>query len=201
MSDQNTETPNADPYPEHPKLTGNDRTDSVLRHQFFAEGVRWFERNKQAGLTRNDSGVTVSAAPASVATPDAADAELVMSLRKEAMITHRVRNSALNALVEKAHMDVLAGRALDREALEAAYGEAIATPESRATAKAVETLSKVVDSEGNVAHSAIPRELLHGFSLPAGTYRAAETIALLKQAAELGLTDEQVAKYIAMTEE
>lgn len=203
---QSTETPTTeDTYPAYPvKTPGMDaRAYSKALAEHAKAGEAYFTRYPERGYRDPNHVPGVGEAPAPAAPKvDANDQALLDATRADAWKKFGATgNSKVNELLFRMQGDVLAGKKLDTAGYGAEFAKAIETPESRATAKAVDTLAKAIDSDGNVAHNAIPRELMHGFSLPPGIYEAETTIALLKTAADLGLTDDQVAKYIELQEQ
>lgn len=192
----NTETPSTDSMPVLAKPTGDARADSRAQHDHFHALVKYFDANPSKGLTRDEVGNTVSAAPA--VAPNADDAELVKATHADAFKRFNGNNPQVNAIVDRMYQDLHSGKPLDRQALSAAFSAAIQTPDSLADRAALDDLSKVLDADGGVRADQIPQRLLGDYTLPKDrVYDAESTVAGLKLARQMNLTQDQLDAYLA----
>lgn len=198
MTDQ-VETPSADGPPVLAKPTGDARADSRAQHDHFHALVKYFDANPSKGLKRDDVGNTVSAAPA--VTPNADDAALVEATHADAFKRFNGNNPQVNAVIARMYTDLHAGRALDRDAISAAFGEAIATPESRREAAAMAEAQQHVSEDGFIASEHLPRHVTRGYQLPHGEFHLQQTAELLKFAADNNVDQATVDAFIAWQEE
>lgn len=191
--DQLAEIQTAD-MPQPPAPTGNARADSLARVEYEKQLTAYFEN--RGGFQQRTQLQETAAQPTGVQ-PNADDLAVIAATHAD-LLKRFPDNNQAREILERARFDVYAGKRLDREALSAAFAKAVETSEDREIKAAVDQLSAAIDANGAIAHDKIPARLMRGYSLPVGSYDAEETIAGLKLAAELGLTQEQVNRYIEL---
>lgn len=182
--------------PQPPAPSGNARADSVARAAYEQNLTRYFEQRHGGGFQQRTELRDANAQPTGVQ-PNADDLAVIEATHKD-LYKRFPDNNKAREILERARMDVFAGKRLDREALSTAFAQAVETPEDRETKAAVDQLMTVVDQNGAIHHDKIPARLMHGYSLPPGLYDAEVTVGLLRTAKELGITQDQVDKYVAM---
>ena len=182
--------------PQPPAPTGNVRADSAARVEYERNLTRYFEQRQGGGFQQRTELRDANAQPTGIQ-PNADDLAAIEATHKD-LYKRFPNNNQAREILERARMDVFAGKRLDREALSTAFSQAVETRDDRELRAAVEQLSAVIDKDGAVQHDKIPRALMHGYSLPPGQYDAEETVGLLRLAKELGITQDQVDKYVAM---
>jgi hypothetical protein len=196
--DQLSEIQTAD-MPTPPTPTGNVRADSAARAAYEAELTRYFEQRGQGFQQRG--AIPLSDATAqptrSVVEPNAQDLAGLKAMHADA-VKRFPGNSQVLALIDQGYRDVFGGKRLDFDALSEALAQAVETSEDREIQAAVDELASAVDEDGAVAHDKIPSRLMRGYSLPVGEYNAEETVSLLRVAANLGLTQDQVNAFVQM---
>ena len=181
--------------PAAPQPSGNARADSLARVAYEKQLTQFFE-TRQSGFHQRTQ-VTAEPTASSGVQPHTEDLEILKATQADALKRFN-GNAQVNQIIDEAYRTLHSGGRLDREALTAAFAKATETNETRAHAAAVNELSAALDADGNVSHDRIPARLTHGYFLPRGLYEPEQTIALLATAKELGLTQDQVTRYVEM---